>query len=130
MDCLLGVNNVPQDERLKMQMSINKTFFITIEFIVKHKTASCCPSLNYKKEKRRLSPTLSGSPQAEYTMVQSAPVWYKPNCIFFCSFLFRGGDSRAIEQIVPNVSTRLPDYNANIVQVNEIMQILFAIILQ
>ena len=46
--------------------------------------------------------------------------------LFVCSFLFRGGDSRAIEQIFSNVFVfGMPKYFANVVQADEIMQIYF-----
>lgn len=41
---------------------------------------------NYNKEKRRLSPTLPGSPQAEYTMVQSAPYGTNPIVYSFARY--------------------------------------------
>ena len=49
--------------------------FIALKFfIVICNIAFFISALTIKKRKRRLSPTLSGSPQAEYTMVKSAPL--------------------------------------------------------
>ena len=50
-------------------------------------------------------------------MVQSAPIGTNPIVYFFCSFLFRGGDSEAIEQMFSNVlysvARTLRKYSAN-----------------
>ena len=43
--------------------------------------------------------------------------------VAFNSFFVRGGDSEAIELIIPNVLSPVAGYNANVVQANEIMQI-------
>ena len=83
----------------------------------------CVLRLTVKKEKRRLSPTLSGSPQAEYTMVQSAPIGTNPIVYSFARFYFEVVIRERLSKNFQMYCIRLPDYIANVVQANEIMQI-------
>ena len=76
------------------------------------------------KEKRRLSPTLSGSPQAKYTMVQSAPIGTNPIVYSFARFYFEVVIRERLSKYFHMSCIQvLPKCSANIMQASRVMQI-------